>query len=62
MAGDLKHELAVPALVQQTTWSRSLQWETAQNERTGGEAEVLAVGFAIGADELDGFCLAEPAL
>jgi hypothetical protein len=59
MASDLKNELPVPALVQQTAWSRSLQRETAQHERARGEPEVLAVGLAILPDELDGFRLTE---
>jgi hypothetical protein len=47
MASDLKDELPVPAFVQEASWSGTLQRETAQDERTGREAEILALGIAV---------------
>jgi hypothetical protein len=47
MASDLKDELPVPAFLQEASWSGTLQRETAQDERTGREAEILALGIAV---------------
>jgi hypothetical protein len=47
MPSDLQHEMAVPALVQELTLARPLDWQSAEYKRTGSEPEVLVQGLTV---------------
>ncbi|MGJ5814816.1 hypothetical protein [Paludibaculum fermentans] len=55
----MKNELPVSALVKKAARSRSLQGKAAQDEGSGGESDILARGFSVGADQLNRLNLAE---
>jgi hypothetical protein len=51
--GHLEDEVPVSALVKKAVRSRSLQGKAARDEGWGGESNILARGFAVGADQLN---------
>ena len=53
MPGDLKHELAVAPLIKQLLFRQSPDRQTAQDERTRAETEILILLFAPDTDKLD---------
>ena len=59
MTGHLQEKLSVTAFMQQHTRRRSLNGQTAEDERAGGEAEVLAGGASLQPHALNGFQLSE---
>ncbi len=56
----LKNELPVSPPMQKTPGARSTDRETAQDERSSAETEILPVGLTILAHHLDGFDLSQP--
>lgn len=54
MACDLKKEMPVPALMKQLSRPRPLYGQSAQYERSGGEAEILIRLLSLHADTGDG--------
>ena len=60
MSGDLKNELAVPALVEKAAGRRPLDRETTEDKRTRREPEILSCAFALQPHTLDGFDLPHP--
>ena len=58
MAGNLQHELAVPALVQQAARRRSLDRQSAEDERPGRESDDLLFAFPVLPNHLDRLDLA----
>ena len=59
MSNYLETEPAVPAFVEQNTWLRPLDGETAQHEGAGGVSQFLSASFSPEPDQLEGVRLAE---
>jgi len=60
VAGDLKHELSVAAFMEKAPGRGPFHRETAKNEGSGRESEILLFAFPILPDQPNGLRLAEP--
>ncbi len=59
MAGDLKLEVTVPALIYKDVFRRPPERQSAQHKRTRGEAKILTFLIPVQPNKLDAFDLAK---